>query len=127
MELARCNHGAEGEELTYSHSRDELQAPWSVATTRGTSDSARSHSNSSTYSEGFHSDDSGMAASSGYVESYDVCSYDNHYPHESDEGYDDEDGIQYSSSEDGSGYGDFSDEGYYSENDDGSYEGDEYD
>jgi hypothetical protein len=117
MELVRYNHGAEEGELPYS-----LQAPWSVATTRGTSDSARSHSNSSSYSEGFHSEDSGMATSSGYVESY-----DNHYPRESDEGYDDGDAISYSSSEDGSGYDDFSDEGYYSEDDGGSYEGDEYD
>ena len=127
MELVRYNHGAEGEELPYSHSRDGLQAPWSVATTRGTSDSARSRSNSSSYSQESHSDDSGMAASSGYVESYDVGSYDNHYPRESDEGYDDADGISYSSSEDGSGYDDFSDEGYYSEDDGGSYDGDDYD
>lgn len=117
MELVRYNHGAEGEELTYSHSRDEPQAPpiplstrWSVTPTRGTSDSARS-------------------ASSGYVESYDVSSYDNHYPRESDDGYEygsDDEGIYSSSEDDGFGYDNFSDEGYYSEDAGGSYDRDDY-
>jgi hypothetical protein len=121
LELVRYDHGVEGEELTYSHSRDELQAPpipssmgWSVATTRGTSDSARS-------------------ASSGYVESYDVASYEDYYPRESDEGHEygsDDEGIYYSSSEDaeddGSRYDNFSDEGYCSEDAGGSYDGDDY-
>ncbi|KIM46452.1 hypothetical protein M413DRAFT_441546 [Hebeloma cylindrosporum] len=142
MELVRYGRAAEREELPYSgHSRDQLQAPpmrssndlsrgWSVAGTRGTTDSARSPSNSSSYSQGLHSDDSGpleysgMPTSRGYVESYDVCSYDNHYPRDSEEYYGDE-GIDYSSSEyaedDGFGYDDLSDEGYYSG---GSYDND---
>jgi len=76
-----------------------------------------------------------MPTSSSYVESYDVTSYDNYYPNDSDEdhgymsdGVGSAEGIYYSSSEDaeddGSGYDTFSDEGYYSEDADGSYDDD---
>jgi len=135
MELVRYDHGGEGreEELKYTCSRDPvapsnaLSPGWSITTTRGTSDSARSLSS---YSQGLHSEDSapsGYSASSGYVESYDVCSYDNYHPHDDmSDGVASDEGIYYSSSDDANdgGYENLSDEGYYS---DESYDGDEYD
>ncbi|KAF8969336.1 hypothetical protein BDZ97DRAFT_237489 [Flammula alnicola] len=111
---------------------------WSMNTTRGTTFSERSLSVAS--SQGIYSEDSALSgytgvASSGYVESYDVASYDNYrgdYNHDSEDERDymsddiaSDEGVYYSSSEgpDYEGDGDevFSDGGY-SDSYDGSFD-----